>query len=73
MKKESWVVHSMATCEDCDWVGTNHKNAQAVGANHAKHHNHFVRVETVLVSRYNEPRDIISVCTKLSLCAEDEE
>ena len=54
MKKESWVVHSLATCEDCDWVGTNHKNAQAIGANHAKHHNHFVRVETVIVSRYNE-------------------
>jgi len=55
MKKETWKVASQAECNDCDWISTNWKNAQATGARHAKAHNHFVRVETVLVTYYNEP------------------
>ena len=48
-EKATWVIGAFAECEDCGWVSGNYKNAQAVGANHAKHHNHFVRVETTLV------------------------
>ena len=55
MKKKTWHVGSFAECNDCDWRSTNDKNAQAVGAKHAKHYNHFVRVETNLVSYYNYP------------------
>jgi hypothetical protein len=55
MRKKSWRVASQAECNDCDWVSTNDVNAQAVGAKHAKHYNHFVRVETVIVSYYNYP------------------
>jgi len=55
MKKRTWPVGSMAECQDCGWTYDNPINGQAVAANHAKHHNHFVRVETVLVSYYNYP------------------
>lgn len=55
MKKSTWRVGCNAECQDCDWRSSNWKNAQAVGARHAKAHNHFVRVETTLVSYYNYP------------------
>jgi len=55
MKKTTWCVGAQAECQDCDWHSSNWINAQAVGAKHAKHHNHFVRVETTLVSYYNYP------------------
>ncbi len=57
MRKHTWRVSGMAECNDCGWRCDNHHNAQAVGAVHAKKHNHFVRVETVLVSYYNEDKD----------------
>jgi len=53
MKKNTWRVGGLASCDDCSWEYENYKNAQAVGANHAKHNNHQVRVETTLVSLYN--------------------
>ena len=53
MKKSTWRVSGIANCDDCDWHYENYKNAQAVGANHAKHHHHKVRVETALVSVYD--------------------
>ncbi len=55
MRKKTWKTSSIAECADCDWTYENYKNAQAVGAKHAKDHNHFVRVETVLASYYNYP------------------
>jgi len=55
MRKRTWRVGSIAECNDCDWRSSNDVNAQAVGAKHAKDHNHFVRVETTLVSYYNYP------------------
>lgn len=53
MKKQTWVVASQAVCETCGWSYANYKNCQAVGANHAKHYEHLVNVETVLVSEYD--------------------
>jgi len=69
MKKRTWHVASSAECNDCGWISTNDRNAQAVGAKHAKHYNHFVRVETVLVSYYNYPEGTFrsSVTTPSSL------
>jgi len=55
MKKKTWPIGADAECQDCDWRYNSHINGQAVAANHAKHHNHFVRVETTLVSYYNYP------------------
>jgi len=55
MKKKTWVIGGIAECQDCDWTYDHYKNAQAVAANHAKHHDHFVRVETTLCSYYNYP------------------
>jgi len=55
MRKTTWKTSSLAECNDCGWTYGNYKNAQAVAAKHAKDHDHFVRVETVLVSYYNYP------------------
>ena len=53
MKKSSGVVHAIATCVDCGWISSNYKNAQAVGAKHAKHYGHLVEVEVGIVSVYD--------------------
>jgi len=53
MKKETWKIGSIAECEDCGWKYDKYRNAQAVGANHAKHYHHKVRVETTLISIYD--------------------
>jgi len=55
MNKKTWRIGGVADCDDCAWHYESYKNAQAVGANHAKHHDHMVRVETTLVSLYNYP------------------
>ena len=55
MRKRSWKTASFAECDTCGWVSSNDINAQGVGAKHAKDHDHFVRVETVIVSYYNYP------------------
>lgn len=57
MRKRSWSIGSMAECQDCGWK-LDSRNAQGVGAKHAKHHNHFVRVETTIVSYYNYPDSV---------------
>ena len=54
MTKHTWPVSCMAECNDCEWKYENHRNAAALGAKHAMKHNHFVRIETVLVSYYNK-------------------
>jgi len=56
MNKKTWKVGAVAECNDCDWY-LDSLNAQPVGAKHAKKHNHFVRVETTLVSYYNYSDD----------------
>ena len=53
MKKTTGVVHAVAHCEDCGWEATNYKNAQALGAKHAKTHKHLVLVEVGLASEYD--------------------
>ncbi len=53
MKKETWVVHAVAECRDCEWNAQGHKNAQAIAAKHAKHHGHLVVVEVGLHSKYD--------------------
>lgn len=55
MRKATWRIGAIAECQDCGWTCDNYKNAQAVGAKHAKDYNHFVRVETTLCSYYNYP------------------
>ena len=55
MKKKTWPIGSIAECQDCNWTYENRINGQAVAARHAKLYNHFVRVETTLVSYYNYP------------------
>lgn len=45
MKKSIGVVHSIAECQDCAWRAENYKNAQAIGAMHAKRYHHKVSVE----------------------------
>ena len=52
MKKESWVISAIATCE-CGWRSESMENANAVGANHAKRHGHYVTVEVVTVYKYD--------------------
>jgi hypothetical protein len=53
MTKSTWVVHAVASCEDCDFLATGYKNAQAIGARHAKTHHHKVMVEVGLCSEYD--------------------
>lgn len=53
MKKETWLTHGIAYCEDCGWTYEYYKNAQALGAKHAKKYKHIVHVEVGLSSKYN--------------------
>lgn len=41
-----------AVCRDCDWE-CGSRNAMAVGARHAEHHDHEVRVEESRVTIFN--------------------
>lgn len=53
MKKSIGVVHAVAKCQDCEWEATGYKNAQAIGARHARLHHHFVKVEVTLACEYD--------------------
>ena len=53
MKKSTWVVHAIFECKDCDKRWEGYKNAQAVGAKHAKHHKHLVHGEVGLAVDYD--------------------
>lgn len=53
MKKGTWLVHIVATCEDCGKEFQNHKNGQALAAKHAKQHRHLVRGEIGLAFEYD--------------------
>lgn len=48
VKRRGGLVHYMAGCNQCHGEGEGHwfsRNAQAVAANHAKHHGHDTWVE----------------------------
>lgn len=45
MQKSGGVVHAFARCDNCGLEWNNYKNAQAVGASHAKKYGHIVRVD----------------------------
>ena len=53
MKRKAGVVHCIAECRTCGKSWTNYKNAQAVGARHAKLTGHTVDVEVGLAIQYN--------------------
>lgn len=53
MRKSVGVVHCLALCLDCGKEFTCYKNAQALGAMHAKKYGHKVTVEVGLAVTYN--------------------
>ena len=53
MKKEIWVIHVLAECQDCGKQFENYKNGQALAAKHAKHYQHLVTGEIGLAFNYN--------------------
>ena len=53
MKKQTWKVHTVATCEDCGKEFDNYKNGQALAAQHAKKYKHVVRGEVGLAFEYD--------------------
>lgn len=53
MKKETWKVHTIATCEDCGRLFESHINGQALAAQHAKKYKHRVIGEVGLVFKYD--------------------
>ena len=53
MKKATWKVHAVATCDDCGKEFQNWKNAQALAALHAKRHKHLVMGEVGLAFEYD--------------------
>lgn len=53
MKKKIGVVHAIAWCETCGKEFTYYKNAQALGAQHAKKYGHLVRGEVGLSFEYD--------------------
>lgn len=53
IRKTIGVHHAIATCEDCGEEFQNYKNAQALGAMHAKAHKHKVSGEVCLVFIYD--------------------
>lgn len=57
MKKETWKVHAVATCEDCGKEFMNYKNAQALAAQHAKKYGHVVSGEVGLAFKYDGKSD----------------
>ena len=53
MKKEIWVTHHIATCQDCGKQFDSYKNGQALAARHAKIYGHIVTGEVGLSYTYN--------------------
>jgi len=53
MKKLTWKVHTVATCETCGKEFDNYKNAQACAAIHAKKYKHLVHGEVGLAFTYD--------------------
>ena len=53
MKKQTWKVHAVATCEDCGKEFQNYNNAQALSAQHAKKYGHKVTGEVGLAFEYD--------------------
>ena len=47
-----WKIHAIGWCETCGKEFTNWKNAQAVGAQHARKYNHVVRGEVGFAFEY---------------------
>ena len=53
MKKQTWKVHAVVTCEDCGKEFQNYNNAQALAAIHAKKYGHLVVGEVGLHFEYD--------------------
>ena len=53
----SGVVHALAECDECDFEAGNHKNALALGNQHARRSGHQVHVEQCISVTYNRPDD----------------
>lgn len=53
IRKTIGVTHAIANCEDCGEEFQKYKNAQALGAMHAKAHKHKVSGEVCLVFNYD--------------------
>ena len=53
MKKRIGVVHAMVQCQTCGKEFSNYKNAQALGAQHAKRYGHVVKGEIALGFTYD--------------------
>ena len=53
MNKSTRLVHSVAVCQDCGAEFGPYKNAQAVGAKHAKRYGHLVKCEVLIECEYN--------------------
>lgn len=53
MRKTAGIMYGLAECQDCGWRNTNHKNAQATGAIHARAHRHLVLVDTGCAINYD--------------------
>ena len=48
--RRSWVV---AFCNDCSWESRDKPNTQALAANHAKYHKHYVTVLIEITGYYD--------------------
>lgn len=53
MKKATWKIHTIGTCQDCGAQFDNYKNGQALAAKHAKKYRHLVTGEIGLAFEYN--------------------
>jgi len=53
MKKHTWKVHTVATCQNCGKEFWNYKNGQALAAQHAKKYKHIVTGEVGLAFEYD--------------------
>jgi hypothetical protein len=54
MKVErSVTIHTIAQCEDCDWMQEDYQKARAAGRRHAEQKGHRVAIETGTVGYYD--------------------
>ena len=54
---EKWLIGTIASCYDCDWVEEDYRTAQKDAREHAKKTGHEVNVETTYNQTYNPRKE----------------
>ena len=54
LKCENWVIHELASCQDCDWEEGNLLKARKAAYDHAKRTGHRVTCEVGRVFKYGD-------------------